>query len=224
MAPDPSPRAIGTERGCVEDQPQRVGSSKASRACSVLRLVEDDTAALRSNSAGVERAKRQKMPDRIRTPAKFNRSTPARSPVRTRIRCEWPSLGRRRAAESRWVWPARRQRRARAECRARAAARRPGRPRSPPRPSGRRECRRLWVLEEEPGRRAQTDLLWEMAFSRAAVLGRAQFEHHRDAAVRLVLRFGFGHRHGVTVAGDSADLAGGNAVLEQLASRRTRPV
>src|SRR6266542_6719612 len=43
-----SPRAIGTERGCVEDQPQRVGSSKASRACSVLRLVEDDTAALRS--------------------------------------------------------------------------------------------------------------------------------------------------------------------------------
>ena len=23
---DPSPRAIGTERGCVEDQPQRVGS------------------------------------------------------------------------------------------------------------------------------------------------------------------------------------------------------
>src|SRR6266487_3679738 len=43
---------IGTERGCVEDQPQRVGSSKASRACSVLRLVEDDTAALRSNSAG----------------------------------------------------------------------------------------------------------------------------------------------------------------------------
>ena len=28
MAPDPSPRAIGTERGCVEDQPQRVGSSK----------------------------------------------------------------------------------------------------------------------------------------------------------------------------------------------------
>ncbi len=51
MAPDPSPRAIGTERGCVEDQPQRVGSSKASGACSVLRLVEDDTAALRSNSA-----------------------------------------------------------------------------------------------------------------------------------------------------------------------------
>ena len=38
------------ERGCVEDQPQRLGSSKASRACSVLRLVEDDTAALRSNS------------------------------------------------------------------------------------------------------------------------------------------------------------------------------
>src|SRR5213596_200036 len=48
MAPDPSARANGTERGCVEDQPQRVGSSKASRACSVLRLVEDDTAALRS--------------------------------------------------------------------------------------------------------------------------------------------------------------------------------
>ena len=45
---DPSPRAIGTERGCVEDQPQRVESSKASAACSVLRLVEDDTAALRS--------------------------------------------------------------------------------------------------------------------------------------------------------------------------------
>src|SRR5436190_14734039 len=40
---------IGTERGCVEDQPQRVGSSKASGACRVLRLVEDDTAALRSN-------------------------------------------------------------------------------------------------------------------------------------------------------------------------------
>src|SRR6266516_836771 len=36
-----------TERGCVEDQPQRVGSSKGSRACRVLRLVEDDTAALR---------------------------------------------------------------------------------------------------------------------------------------------------------------------------------
>ncbi|HYV29990.1 MAG TPA: hypothetical protein VEO53_02590, partial [Candidatus Binatia bacterium] len=32
---------------CVEDQPQRVGSSTVSRACSVLRLVEDDTAALR---------------------------------------------------------------------------------------------------------------------------------------------------------------------------------
>ncbi len=44
---DPSPRAIGTERGSVEDQPQRVGSSKVSGACSVLRLVEDDTAALR---------------------------------------------------------------------------------------------------------------------------------------------------------------------------------
>ena len=48
MALDPSARAIGTERGCVEDQPQRVGGSKASGACSVLRLVEDDTAALRS--------------------------------------------------------------------------------------------------------------------------------------------------------------------------------
>src|SRR6266487_5829574 len=44
----PSPRAMGTERGCVEDQPQRVGSSKGSGACRVLRLVEDDTAALRS--------------------------------------------------------------------------------------------------------------------------------------------------------------------------------
>src|SRR6266516_4139301 len=44
---DPSARAIGTERGCVEDQPQRVGSSKASEACRVLRLVEDDTTALR---------------------------------------------------------------------------------------------------------------------------------------------------------------------------------
>src|SRR5439155_917384 len=43
---DPSPRAIGTERGCVEDQPQRVGSSQGPGACSVLRLVEDDTAAL----------------------------------------------------------------------------------------------------------------------------------------------------------------------------------
>jgi len=31
----------------VLDQPQRVGSSKASEAGSVLRLVEDDTAALR---------------------------------------------------------------------------------------------------------------------------------------------------------------------------------
>ena len=48
MAPDPSARANGTERGCVEDQPQRVGSSKASGACSVLRLVEDDTAVLRT--------------------------------------------------------------------------------------------------------------------------------------------------------------------------------
>src|SRR2546426_686613 len=38
----------GPERGCVEDQPQRVGSSKAAGACGVLRLVEDDTAALRS--------------------------------------------------------------------------------------------------------------------------------------------------------------------------------
>src|SRR5213593_3406961 len=57
MAPDPSPRSIGTERGCVEDQPQRVGSSKASGACSVLRLVEDDTAALRSNSAGEGRVR-----------------------------------------------------------------------------------------------------------------------------------------------------------------------
>ncbi len=36
-----------TERGCVEDQPQQVGSSQASEACRVLRLVEDDTAALR---------------------------------------------------------------------------------------------------------------------------------------------------------------------------------
>src|SRR6266516_4477075 len=50
---DPSARAIGTERGCVEDQPQRVGSSKVSGACSVLRLVEDDTAALRSNGGEV---------------------------------------------------------------------------------------------------------------------------------------------------------------------------
>ena len=41
-----------TERGCVEDQPQRVGSSKASGACSVLRLVEDDTAALRVRFSG----------------------------------------------------------------------------------------------------------------------------------------------------------------------------
>ena len=40
------------ERGCVEDQPQRVGSSKASGACSVLRLVEDDTAALRVRFSG----------------------------------------------------------------------------------------------------------------------------------------------------------------------------
>src|SRR6266516_4574919 len=42
------PSAIGTERGCVEDQPQRVESSKALGTCSVLRMVEDDTAALRS--------------------------------------------------------------------------------------------------------------------------------------------------------------------------------
>jgi len=48
QCPEPSPRAIETERGCVEDQPQRVGSSQASGACGVLRLVEDDTAALRS--------------------------------------------------------------------------------------------------------------------------------------------------------------------------------
>src|SRR5206468_13019727 len=41
-----------TERGCVEDQPQRVGSSKASGACRVLRLVEDDTAALRFQQRG----------------------------------------------------------------------------------------------------------------------------------------------------------------------------
>src|SRR5438876_5537650 len=40
----------GTERGCVEDQPQRVGSSKGSGACRVLRLIEDDTAALRSQA------------------------------------------------------------------------------------------------------------------------------------------------------------------------------
>src|SRR6266704_1115083 len=46
-------RAMGTERGCVEDQPQRVGSSKASGAYSVLRLVEDDTAALRANGGEV---------------------------------------------------------------------------------------------------------------------------------------------------------------------------
>ena len=52
MAPDPSPRAIGTERGCVEDQPQRVRSPKASGARSVLRLVEDDTAALRFQHLG----------------------------------------------------------------------------------------------------------------------------------------------------------------------------
>src|SRR5438876_380349 len=52
LAFDPAPRAIGTERGCVEDQPQRVGSSKTSGACSVLRLVEDDTAALRVRFSG----------------------------------------------------------------------------------------------------------------------------------------------------------------------------
>src|SRR6266516_5093725 len=42
-----SPRRMKAERGCVEDQPQRVGSSRASGDSGVLRLVEDDTAALR---------------------------------------------------------------------------------------------------------------------------------------------------------------------------------
>ncbi len=46
-----SSRAIGTERGCVGDQPQRVGSSNASGACRALRLVEDDTAAPSEASA-----------------------------------------------------------------------------------------------------------------------------------------------------------------------------
>ena len=40
-------QSLGTERGCVGDQPQRVGGSKAPGARRVLRLVEDDTAALR---------------------------------------------------------------------------------------------------------------------------------------------------------------------------------
>ena len=39
------------ERGCVEDQPQRVGTSRAQELRGVLRLVEDDTAALRSFDA-----------------------------------------------------------------------------------------------------------------------------------------------------------------------------
>src|SRR5437667_11283670 len=42
-----SPRRTKTERGCVGEQPQRVGGSKAPGVCGVLRLVEDDTAALR---------------------------------------------------------------------------------------------------------------------------------------------------------------------------------
>src|SRR6266487_3375718 len=82
------PRHWNAARLCRRPAAAR-GKFEASGACSVLRLVEDDTVALRSNSAEVERAKRQKMPDRIRTPAKFNRSTPTRSLVRTRIRCEW---------------------------------------------------------------------------------------------------------------------------------------
>src|SRR5438552_17745803 len=47
-----SPRRRKTERGCVEDQPQRVGGSKAPGVCGVLRLVEDDTAALRTGPTG----------------------------------------------------------------------------------------------------------------------------------------------------------------------------
>jgi hypothetical protein len=35
------------ERGCVEDQPQRLISSESFGDWSALRLVEDDTAALR---------------------------------------------------------------------------------------------------------------------------------------------------------------------------------
>jgi hypothetical protein len=35
------------ERGCVEDQPQRLGHRQTLQIPGVLRLVEDDTAALR---------------------------------------------------------------------------------------------------------------------------------------------------------------------------------
>jgi len=35
------------ERGCVEDQPQRTGGLQTPEIPGVLRLVEDDTAALR---------------------------------------------------------------------------------------------------------------------------------------------------------------------------------
>src|SRR5206468_3067652 len=79
MAPDPSARANGTERGCVEDQPQRVGSSKASGACSVLRLVEDDTAALRSmcNSGKADRGLMRDLVAGPREPGQFCLSTSA---------------------------------------------------------------------------------------------------------------------------------------------------
>src|SRR5437867_1506190 len=47
----PSPRAVGTERGCVVlDQPQHAASSRRLRTSHALRLVFD-TAALRSNGA-----------------------------------------------------------------------------------------------------------------------------------------------------------------------------
>ena len=40
-------RVLKMERGCVEDQPQRMKSFKTRQIPGVLRLVEDNTAALR---------------------------------------------------------------------------------------------------------------------------------------------------------------------------------
>jgi len=44
---DGTNRDSAMDRGCVEDQPQRVKSFKTRQIPGVLRLVEDNTAALR---------------------------------------------------------------------------------------------------------------------------------------------------------------------------------
>ena len=44
------------ERGCVEDQPQRMKSFKTRQIPGVLRLVEDNTAALRDFQNTLQRA------------------------------------------------------------------------------------------------------------------------------------------------------------------------